>query len=70
MVMHFYTPYLPDRRPISPSDTWKNLAFGGTSMEFGTIMPLVIANDFRYGATEFSPRGQNGGHFVDAITGK
>ena len=30
-------------------------------------MPLVIANDFRYGATEVSPRGQNGGHFVDAI---
>ena len=49
---------------------WKNLAFLGTSMKFGTIMPLVIANDFRYGATQVAPRGQNGGHFVDAITGK
>ena len=41
---------------------------GGTGTK--TILPLVIANNFRYGATQFSPGGQNGGHFVDAITGK
>ena len=46
---------------------WKNLAFWGTSMKLGTTMPLVIADDFIYGANQVSTSGQNGGHFVDAI---
>ena len=27
-------------------------------MKFGTIMPSVIVNDFRYGAMQVSPHGQ------------
>ena len=34
------------------------------------LVILIIANGFRYGATQVSPCGQNGRHFVDAITGK
>ena len=64
------TNVLPQDFMNSPSDMWKNLAFWGTSMKLGRMVPLVIANDFRYGATQVSPCGQNGGHLVDAITGK
>ena len=59
----------PSACVFSPSDIWKNLAFWSTSMRLGTIIPLVIANDSRYGTTPVSPCRQNGGHFVYANTG-
>ena len=39
----------------SPSDMWKKLAFWGTSMKLGTLIPLVIINVFGYGPRQFHP---------------